>query len=98
MELPSVLQMFLRVAAVDGTTIKKVSPNAANNPESAVFFLSMCFGAGPSAMMGLTFFSDFVELSAAGASEDTPTLVKENPNVRSSYLSAWGMWALPILA
>ena len=97
MELPSVLQMSWRVAGVDCTTIM-VSRNAANSPESAVFFLSMSFSAGPRAMMGLTFFSGFVELSAAGASEDIPTLVKENPNVRSPYSPAWGMWALPLLA
>ena len=95
--LSSVLQMSWRVAGVDDSTIK-VSPNPANSPESAVFFLSISFGAGSRAMMGLTFFSGFVELSAAGASEEIPTLVKENPNVRSPYSSAWGMWALPILA
>ena len=86
------------MAGVDGTTIKKVSPNAANSSESALFFLNMSFGAGPRAMMGLTFFAGFGELSAAGASEEIPTLVKENPNVCSSYASAWGMWTLPILA
>ena len=89
-ELSSVLQMSWRGAGVDGTTIK-VSPNAANSPESAFFFLSMSFGAGPRAMMGLTCFSGFVELSAAGASEEIPILVKKNPNVRSSYSSAWRM-------
>ena len=48
--------MSWRVAGIDGTAIK-ASPNAANNLASAVFFLSMSFGAGPRAMMDLTFFS-----------------------------------------